>query len=173
MHCKGTLSRLSAYLDDELTSHQRREVEGHLEICPACREQLERVRRVGGFLDSLDVPPLPQGFEARVMAEARKRALPAQEKKPFLVPDWWPLGWFSGLSAPMRLVTCALILLACFLGLSMSREISLSGGLQPKAALSESLEGLEWFSPTPPESLGSAYLALAATSLDDGGSSSR
>jgi len=173
MYCKRTLFRLSAYLDKELPSRQRHEVEEHLRTCRACREQLERVRQVGGFLDTLDVPPLPDGFAARVLAEARKRTLPAQEKRPYFVPDWWPLGWFSSLSTPMRLATCALILLASFLGLSMSRGISLSGGRQPGAALSENVEGLEWFGPTPPESLGSAYLTLAATSLDDGGSSPR
>lgn len=166
MHCKKTLSRLSAYVDKELPSHQRLEVDEHLESCRACREKLERVYRVGGFLDRLAVPPLPGRFAARVMAEAKKGTISAQEKKPFSMPNWWPLGWFSGLSAPMRLAACALVILACFLGLFMSREISLSGGPQPKAALLESLEGLEWFSPTPPESLGSAYLNLAATSPD-------
>jgi anti-sigma factor RsiW len=169
MRCKEILARLDAYLDGELPADQGHVVDDHLTTCQACRRQLERLRQVGDFLDVLDVPPLPQGFAARVMAEARRRDLPLPEKRPLFGVDWLPLRWFTELTIPMRLAACAMVLLACLLGTIMSRDISMSGGSRTTIAEAENLDGFEWFSPTPPASLGSAYLALASTSPEDQG----
>lgn len=81
-----------------------------------------------------------------------------------------PLRWFAGLTVPMRLTASAMVLLACSFGLSMSRDLSLSGGLSTSAAAeTENLYGFEWFSPTPPASLGAAYINLALTKRDERG----
>jgi hypothetical protein len=45
----------------------------------------------------------------------------------------------------------------------MSRDLCLSGSSRTNVAEVENLDGFEWFSPTPPASLGSAYLTLAST----------
>jgi hypothetical protein len=39
-------SRLSAYLDDELTQIERTELEGHVEICDECQAAIAQLRRV-------------------------------------------------------------------------------------------------------------------------------
>jgi anti-sigma factor RsiW len=169
MRCKGILPRLDAYLDGELPADQGHRVEDHLKTCQRCRDRLERIRHVGDLLDVLDVPPLPQGFAGRVMAEARRRALPMPKKGPLLGVDWLPLRWYTQLTIPMRLATCAMVLLACLLGMFMSRDLSLSGSSRTNVAEAENLDGFEWFSPTPPASLGSAYLTLASTSTKDQG----
>jgi hypothetical protein len=67
----------------------------------------------------------------------------------------------------MRLAACAMVLLACLLGMFMSRDLSMSGSSRITLAEAENLDGFEWFSPTPPASLGSAYLTLASTSADE------
>jgi hypothetical protein len=67
----------------------------------------------------------------------------------------------------MRVAACAMVFLACLLGMFMSKELSLSGNRQTPFAEAENLDGLEWFSPTPPASLGSAYLTLALTIPED------
>lgn len=167
MNCKKVLSRLHAYVDGEMPARLMSEMEEHLGACPSCRSQVERIRQMDNLLDSVSVPPLPQGFSARVMAEARKRALPVPGKRPLMGPDWMPLRWFADLTVPMRLAACAMVLLACFLGMFMSRDLSLSGSLRTSVVEAENLDGFEWFSPTPPASLGSAYLTLALTAPTD------
>jgi hypothetical protein len=83
--------------------------------------------------------------------------------------DWVPLRWFVDLTVPMRLGACAMVLLACLLGMFMSRDLSLSGSPRTTVVEAENLDGFEWFSPTPPTSLGSAYLTLASTTTEDQG----
>jgi anti-sigma factor RsiW len=169
MNCKKVLSHLHAYVDGEMPARLMREMEEHLGACPPCRSQVERIRQVDGMLDSIAVPHLPQGFSTRVMAEARRRALPVPEKRPLWGLDWMPLPWFADLTVPMRLAACAMVLLACLLGMFMSRDLSLSGSPRAAVVEAENLDGFEWFSPTPPTSLGSAYLTLALTTPEDQG----
>jgi anti-sigma factor RsiW len=167
MNCKKVLSRLNAYVDGEMPAKLMREMDEHLGACPSCRGQAARIRQVGKFLDSLAVPPLPEGFSAGVMAEARRRASLAREKKSFFRLELQPLQWLSDLSAPMRMAACAVVLLACLLGMFMSKELSLFMNHRTAVAEAENLNGFEWFSPTPPASLGSAYLTLALTASDE------
>ncbi len=162
MNCRMLPSRLNAYVDEEMPANLRREIDEHLSACPACRSQVECIRAVGNILDSLSVPPLPEGFSARVMAEARRMAPFTDKRKSFFPLKWQPLQWLLDLSVPMRVAACTVALMACLLGMFMSRELSLSGNQRASVAETESLDGFEWFSPTPPTSLGSAYLSLAA-----------
>jgi anti-sigma factor (TIGR02949 family) len=169
MNCKKVLSRLHAYLDGEMPKKLMREMDEHLGACPSCRGQADRIRQVDSMLDNLNVPPLPPGFAARVMAEARRRDPLVKGKKSFFPLGLQPLQWLLDLSTSMRLAACAMFLLACLLGMFMSKELSLSGNRQTTVAEAENLDGFEWFSPTPPASLGSAYLTLASTSTEDQG----
>lgn len=170
MNCGEILSLLDAYQDGELSDTRRREVDAHLADCRACREVHEGLGQVGDVLDSLEVPPLPHGFAARVMTVARNQRVPAVQKPRPLEPlDWWPLRWFGELAVPMRLAACGALLLAGLLGMYMSKEFSLRQSRQTVTTAADELEGLEWFNPTPPASLGAAYLNLALTSADDRG----
>jgi anti-sigma factor RsiW len=169
MKCTKVLSRLHAYVDGEMPAKLMSDMEEHLGTCPLCRIQVERIRGIHKVLDSLTVPPLPGEFKARVMTEARRRALPAREKKFLFLPDRQPLQRLSDLSVSMYLAACAMVLLACLLGLFMGREVSQLEVPQAVAANTESLDGIEWFSPTPPTSLSSAYLTFALTSSEDRG----
>ncbi len=130
MNCRKVLFRLHAYLDEEMTAKLMREMDEHLGACPSCRSQVEHIRQLGDILDSLTVPPLPNEFAARVMAEARRKAPLVTEKKSFFPLEWQPLRWLLDLSVPMQLAACAMVFLACLLGMFMSNELSLSGNLQ-------------------------------------------
>ncbi len=44
MACSDTMSRLGAYLDEELDETGAAEVEGHLATCPSCRSELNEAR---------------------------------------------------------------------------------------------------------------------------------
>ena len=50
--------KLSAYLDDELTDEQRREVEAHLPGCAPCELELRQWRRLSALLASASTPQL-------------------------------------------------------------------------------------------------------------------
>lgn len=169
MNCKKVLSRLDAYLDGEMPAQLIKEMGEHFDACRSCRSQLERIRQVGYALDSLKVPAVPSEFAARVMARASVQEPFAREKKCFSPLEWRPLRWILDLSVPVRAAACTALALACFLGILMSREISLSESCQSRVSGQASLDGFEWFNPTPPESLGSAYLTLAEATPDDPG----
>jgi anti-sigma factor RsiW len=158
MNCKKVISRLHAYLDDEMAVSLMRKMEQHINACPSCRGRAEEIRSMENMLDCFDIPSLRPGFTNRVMAEAKQRVPFVGEKKACSPTRNPPLQWFLNLSAPMRLVACTLVLIACFLGAWMSRDLSLSGKVHAYAVQSQNLDGFEWFSPTPPASLGSAYL---------------
>lgn len=160
MHCKNVFSRLSAFLDGEASETILREVEAHLRTCPSCRVQVERMREVGELLNRQPIPPLAADFSLRVMAEARRRMPPVRDRKRFS-PGAWPLQWLVDLSIPMRAVACGIVLLASISGMFMSMELARSESQRPDRAGTETFEGLEWFSPTPPASLGSAYLTVS------------
>lgn len=161
MNCKNVLTRLHAYVDSEVSADLVREIETHLGTCRSCQEEVDRIRTVGDALNRLSVPPLAERFSARVMAEARRMAPPAKAKRSFPPLEWKPVRWFLDLSFSMRLAACAIILLACFSGMFMSKELSLPENPRAIAAGAGSLEGFEWFSTAPPSSLSSAYLTLA------------
>jgi anti-sigma factor RsiW len=167
MNCKKVIYRLHAYLDGEMPKKLIREMNEHLGACPSCQSQAERIRQVDSMLDNVSVPSLPPGFAARVMAEATRRTPLVKEKKSFFPLGLQPLQWLLDLSTSMRLAACATVLLACLIGMFMSKELSLSGNRQTSVAEVENLDGFEWFSPTPPASLGSAYLTLASTTPDE------
>jgi len=165
MNCKKVLSRLHAYLDGEVPAKLLLQIEEHLSSCPSCRSQFERIHQVQDMVEGLSVPTLPQEFAARVMLKAQ-REVPFAKRKSLFPLDWQPFQWLLDLSAPMRLAACAVVFLACLLGISMSKELSLSGYPQNLVAQTENIDGFEWFSSTPPASLGSAYLALALVTGD-------
>jgi anti-sigma factor RsiW len=167
MDCSKALSRLHAYLDGEVPAKLRREIDQHLSTCPACRSQVERIRQVHDMLEDLPVPRLPQEFSSRLMTRARGEVLFAKEKKSLFPLHWQPVQWLLDLSAPMRLAACVVVFLAYLLGMSMSKELSLSRNPQNLVAQTENLDGFEWFGPTPPASLGSAYFALALATTED------
>ena len=72
MNCDSYLELLSARLDGELTEAEERELEAHLESCPACRAagaQLAALRTVFAGLEDI---PAPQDFTQDVMDRIRE-----------------------------------------------------------------------------------------------------
>lgn len=162
MNCKKVLSRLQAYVDGEVPEKLRGGIEKHLDACPACRSQVESARQLAGLLDALPVPPLPQGFAARVMAEAKRKTPIANKRTPFSPREWPSTQWLHELSASMRAAVCAAALVACLLGMFMSKEFAFDAHRPASVGEPENLAGFEWFSPTPPASLGSIYLSYVS-----------
>jgi anti-sigma factor RsiW len=80
--CQGVGERLDAYHDAELGAFDRWQVRRHLARCPACRDELADLARVGGWVrsshDDAAAPDLWAGIAARLPAPrsepARARA---------------------------------------------------------------------------------------------------
>ncbi len=64
---------LSRYLDAALPEAERRQMESHLERCPACRRRLAGLRRVVDGLGRLPVAAPPEDLAARVAREIHLR----------------------------------------------------------------------------------------------------
>ncbi len=65
--CESIESLAMAYLDDELVSEERRELETHLVACPSCREVVDRERSDLSLVRAALVPPpAPDLFKARL-----------------------------------------------------------------------------------------------------------
>ncbi len=167
MRCRKIISYLNAYVDGELPGRRRHLVEAHLAACESCRRRLEEIRGIDElFQIALPVPPVPYGLAARIMAEARRRQPLGISGRRSLLPAWNPLQWIAGLSASMRLATCATVLLALVAGLSLNgRDATRRNVLTEQG---EDLHGLEWFAPVPPGSIGSIYIAMADQPYEKG-----
>jgi anti-sigma factor (TIGR02949 family) len=70
--CAEVQARLSAWLDGELAAEERREVAGHLEVCPECRRELALLKRLDEALGSLEAPA-PARLPERVLDRLQPR----------------------------------------------------------------------------------------------------
>lgn len=53
VNCKYYIEKLSAYLDNELNSREKADVELHLESCMSCREYLNDLKQIQGYTQDL------------------------------------------------------------------------------------------------------------------------
>lgn len=77
MNCEQISNQLIAYLDGRANAAERRNVEGHLAACAACRLRAEEFRRLWDVLEEAPVLEPSLGFDARlrqrIAAEPRPR----------------------------------------------------------------------------------------------------
>jgi len=70
--CHETRERLSELLDEALAVSERAQVSAHLDGCPDCRRELDRLRATVSLLSSVERPRAPVGFVDRVTAAASR-----------------------------------------------------------------------------------------------------
>lgn len=63
--------QLSAYHDGELAAEERVELEAHIGQCASCARELERLRRLSGFLATASIPEMRTGFMDRLHSGVR------------------------------------------------------------------------------------------------------
>ena len=98
---------LVSYLLGELTVEEELELERHLEECPECRHELDRVQRTHDLLRQLATYEPPTELEGKVLAQVRGE-MPARSSG-----GWW--FWASA---------AAVLLVVALLGVSILREIT-------------------------------------------------
>ena len=91
---------LRDYFLKELTDPQQRQVEAHVKDCPACREELERLRLTEAALFSLREEEIPQRI--------------AFVSDPVFEPSGWRRWWaaFWGSSARLGFASAAMLSVA-------------------------------------------------------------
>jgi anti-sigma factor RsiW len=87
MNCQRVQRRLGALRAGQLSPWRARRVAAHLEHCPACRAESDRLQRLDAALGrwTTDAAPRP-GFEQRVWNRIRA----AEREHPATVWDGWP-----------------------------------------------------------------------------------
>ena len=113
MRCEEVQSSLTAYSSGELPTDVREAVQAHLGRCALCRAALVGIDALASVMASAKTPPVPAGFAARVMAEARSQRSAA------VSAGWNPLKRLRLASAPMRAAAAAVLLIGLGAGLLM------------------------------------------------------
>jgi anti-sigma factor ChrR (cupin superfamily) len=74
MNCAACERHLSAYIDDELTSEQRLELESHLDACDSCRAEFETHQAAWDAARSARPGAAPEGLWDAISAELDQTA---------------------------------------------------------------------------------------------------
>jgi hypothetical protein len=83
------LESLSAFLDDELGTEERRDVETHLAACPSCARHLGELAAVDALARDLPPAGAPDGYLEALPGRVRRRI---RADRPASAPPWvWPL----------------------------------------------------------------------------------
>lgn len=83
MKCNDIVKQLDAWVDRELSLAEAREVEAHLEDCPACRREAGILKNLARALDGFQPVAAPAGFSWKVRQAARSLADPPD------LAQWW------------------------------------------------------------------------------------
>ncbi len=73
MRCRKAQRKLEAMLGGELSRREHERVDKHLARCAECAAALRRLRRMRTLLAARRTPPVPDGFQARLLSRARER----------------------------------------------------------------------------------------------------
>lgn len=76
MRCEQIRDLLSPYMDNMTNEKETRLVEVHLAGCSACKNELEQMKLISGFLKGIEAPPCPESFSA----DLHKRILEEKSK---------------------------------------------------------------------------------------------
>ena len=79
MICKECRQKISLYLDNELTEEEKTEFENHILECEDCRNELEKIKRIGEELNSIPMEELPEGYCKKLHMKL-KEARPEEKK---------------------------------------------------------------------------------------------
>lgn len=162
MRCQAAKRKLEAYAAQEVTPRVRAGIEGHLRSCLACREALDRQKKLETLIRSVPAPPVPDGFAGRLMSRARVREESPRRVSP---SEWKPLDRFG----PRRLSlggTAAALAAGLLIGGLMGRQTGQHSAARTDAgqrAVESDPVGasdLGFLTSLGDKSLGEAYLGL-------------
>jgi len=159
MRCSEVKQKLDLLATRDLAQSERERIEDHLKSCADCRAALARVRRFEELLTVSPAPPVPDGFAARVVAQAKERQAIATRsgRIPWVsLRSRWKRFEFSVGTA---IALAAGLVIGVFMGHETWRPGAATGPADPLAA-----SGFEYLIEPGGDSLAQAYLELTATS---------
>jgi anti-sigma factor RsiW len=126
------LENLEEYLAGTLEPAELREIEMHLSLCGACREEIRGMQDLSGLFGALRVETaetweIAPGFTAKVMAQVSQRK-PASVLASFLAMN---------MALGRRLVFASMLVLAVFGGYLVTHEVQYPVGPSPEAILAQ------------------------------------
>ena len=88
MECHSIEKKLSAYMENELSSDEKIQIDEHLKTCPKCSLSLEELKKTVVYTQKLEDKEPPPWLTQKVMARVRKEA---GQKKGILRKLFFPL----------------------------------------------------------------------------------
>ncbi len=160
MRCRDVQRQLDLYERQELVSSVLASIDAHLSGCDGCRRELDRLRRLKGLLASAEMPPVPEGFLAGVVSQARRESEPVPEAIAAVRRDRkWP--WRGvGIAVRTAAALAAGLLVGALLGFDTWQGGRQSAAVRAADPLSGS--GLAQFVEPGGDSLAEAYLGLVS-----------
>jgi anti-sigma factor RsiW len=110
MNCRYVQSRLSCYIDGELSGREMILIRRHLDFCRSCDSELESLRATKQLLGSLGVPAVRPDFEERLVQGVlgcEKERIPLLERLRSCARGDW-LAWGVGVAGLAAAVVIAL-----------------------------------------------------------------
>jgi len=140
MNCKAVQTRLSAYLDRELSGEELLEMRAHLFDCNDCSQEEKELRMLKAMLGGFEAPETPPGLESRL----RARVLGAsREERPFWSPRSM-IGAFALVAASSMLATLALLTFGQqSAGVAPAKSPNVASDVQRDQAYSTGLDATE------------------------------
>ena len=161
MSCDEIQNRLNAYRDAELDPETQTDIEEHLDECPDCRQELERIETVCCQLErAAPAPEVPEGFAERVVERATEESASAEPPRSGAWGDGWP-----GATGSMRVAAAAVLALGIAAGALMATGLWSGDGSRtdrpsPRTA-TVTTYGVDQLSAAPEGSLTDAYVAIS------------
>ncbi|MEN6623252.1 MAG: DUF2275 domain-containing protein [Smithella sp.] len=105
-NCKAIKNNLPLYLDNSLSSNDKKIIEEHLKSCPNCTKAMDQLQKAKKLVNNLPEVEPPAWFKQKIMAEVHKEA----EKKSFVQKWFYPLG----IKIPVQVFTTIVIAVLAF-----------------------------------------------------------
>jgi anti-sigma factor RsiW len=154
MKCSQIRKMISPYVDNELAPDELKLFTSHIQGCPACKEELEKIRSIHQLFACAERFEAPLGFATRVMAhveETEEAGLFSRIRRLFAIRPLF-----------LRTLEVAFALVIMLIGVMSGNMLvaDRTPGTQP--TIQESFS-LDLFQATPPDSIGGAYMKLVGT----------
>lgn len=99
MHCEQAQQQLDEYLDGALSAISHRSLQNHLNHCDQCRQIFNQSNQLLDTLNTLSAPPVPNGFEERMLAFVKQD----ETKKQSSHKNWFATGFSTAMAASFAL----------------------------------------------------------------------